>query len=56
MKPIYKISITRLEVREKPKWMILRPRMWWRKNWPAKTVVKNDCGFEIKENTVFELQ
>lgn len=50
------IEINRYIVRVKPRWRLFKPRYWWRDNWPTETRVENPCGFQIKENTIFELK
>lgn len=47
------INITRLVVYERPTLLkrIFVPRNWWRANWPTRTVIDNNCGFNVKENT-----
>lgn len=52
------ISITRLVMYKRPPFFarIFNPRNWWRANWPKQTVVENNCGFNIKENTVIEIK
>lgn len=50
-------AITRVVVSVKPKWYkMINPKNWWRSNWPTQTEVRNNCGFEVQENTVYEIK
>lgn len=50
------ITIDRYVIAEKPRWIVFKPRMWNSKNWPTSVRVENNCGLQIKENTIFEIQ
>lgn len=50
------ITINRYLVSEKPRWLIFKPRYWNSKNWPQSVRIEQNCGFEIKENTIIEIK
>lgn len=50
------VSIDRYVLAQKPRWIVFKPRMWNSRNWPTSVRVENNCGIEIKENTIFEIQ
>lgn len=49
------IRIDRYLLAEKPRWIIFKPRYWKKENWPTSVRVENNCGLQIKENTIFEV-
>lgn len=50
------VSIDRYVLAQKPRWIVFKPRMWNSRNWPTSVRVENNCGLEIKENTIFEVK
>lgn len=50
------VSIDRYVLAQKPRWIVFKPRMWNSRNWPTSVRVENNCGLEIKENTIFEFK
>lgn len=51
------ITINRYLVSEKPRWLIFKPKYWFNvDSWPQSVRVEQNCGFEIKENTIIEIR
>lgn len=50
------IEIDRYVIAEKPRWIIVKPRYWFKNSWPTSVRVENNCGLQIKENTIFEIE
>jgi hypothetical protein len=50
------IEIDRYVLAERPRWIIVKPRYWFKNSWPTSVRIENNCGLQIKENTIFEIQ